>query len=93
MNDAGPARGLGRFLTIADTAAQLSISVSSAYALVRSGELPAIRMGTGGQWRVEQAAIDAFVAARYEEQRRIRLWEQPARELLDEPTWGGRADR
>lgn len=91
MNDDGSARNLGRFLTVADTAALLNISVSSAYSLVRSGELAAIRIGTGGQWRVEQSAIDDFVAARYEEERRIRLWEQPAQELLDAPGWGERA--
>ncbi len=88
MHDDASARSLGRFLTIADTAAQLSISVSSTYALVRSGELAAIRIGSGGQWRVEQSAIDEFVAARYEEERLRRRWAQPARLLLDEPAWG-----
>ena len=87
MNDAA-ASGLGRFLTVADTAEILNISVTSAYALVRSGELPAIRIGTGGQWRVEAASIDAFIATRYEEQRRIRLWERSATAQVDEPSWG-----
>lgn len=87
MNDDGSSRSLGRFLTIADTAAQLSISVSSVYALVRSGELPAIRIGSGGQWRVEQSAIDGFVEERYEEERLHRRWAQPAGALLDEASW------
>lgn len=93
MNDDGSARDLGRFLTVADTAQQLNISVSSAYSLLRSGEIAAIRIGNGGQWRVEQSAIDDFVAARYEEERRTRLWERPAQDLLDEPRWADRAAR
>lgn len=88
MNDAGTTRSLGRFLTVADTAQQLNISVSSAYALLRSGELAAIRIGSGGQWRVEQSAIDDYIAVRYEEQRLRRRWELPARDLLDAPEWG-----
>ena len=42
-----------RFLTLADVAAVLNISDSQTYALVRSGELPAIKIGGRGQWRVE----------------------------------------
>lgn len=41
--------GLGRFLTLADTAEVLNISASQAYALVRSGELPAIKIGGSGR--------------------------------------------
>lgn len=39
----GQDASLGRFLTLADTADVLNISASQAYALVRSGELPAIK--------------------------------------------------
>jgi len=88
MTSPAPVGTLGRFLTIADTADLLNISVTSTYALVRSGELPAIRIGTGGQWRVESTAIDAFIATRYEEERRIRLWERGAEAQIDEPSWG-----
>lgn len=88
MNSADRARSLGRFLSVADAAEILNISVTSAYALVRSGELPAIRIGAGGQWRIEATAIDAYVDARYEEERRIRLWERSAQSHLDEPSWG-----
>ena len=83
-----PTADLGRFLTIADTAGILNISVTSAYALVRSGELPAIRIGAGGQWRVESTSIDAFIATRYEEERRIRLWQRGAGAQTEEPSWG-----
>ncbi|QNO37002.1 helix-turn-helix domain-containing protein [Protaetiibacter sp. SSC-01] len=72
--DAAP--GLGRFLTLADTADVLNISAGQAYALVRSGELPAIKLGAHGQWRIEREVLEAYIAARYEETRRAGLWHQ-----------------
>jgi len=68
--------GLGRFLTLADTAEVLNISVNQAYGLVRSGELPAIKIGGNGQWRVERSVLESFIEAKYEESRRISLWNQ-----------------
>lgn len=68
--------GLARFLTLADTAEVLAISVSQAYALVRSGELPAIKIGGNGHWRVERTVLEAYIAGKYEENRRRGLWEQ-----------------
>ena len=88
MTEPASASSLGRFLTVADTAAILNISVTTPYAPVRCGELPAIRIGTGGQWRVEATSIDAYIATRYEEERRIRVWEQTAMANLEEPSWG-----
>ena len=73
---ADAASSLGRFLTIADTAEILNISVGQAYAIVRSGELPAIKLGAHGQWRVERDVLEAYIAARYEESRRKGLWNQ-----------------
>ena len=77
---------LGRFLTLADTAEVLNISASQAYALVRSGELPAIKIGGsghrvsghggGGQWRVERDVLEGYIAGKYEENRRRNLWNQ-----------------
>jgi excisionase family DNA binding protein len=67
---------LSRFLTLADTATLLSISVNQAYALVRTGELPAIKVNTHGQWRVERAILEEYIAAKYEESRRLSLWNQ-----------------
>jgi len=67
---------LGRFLTLADTAEELSISAKQAYALVRSGELPAIKVGSSGQWRVERAVLESYIEAMYEESRRRNLWHQ-----------------
>ncbi len=76
MNDASPRGTLARFLTIADTAEMLSVSVGQAYSLVRSGELPAIRIGARGQWRVERDVLESYIEAKYEEARRASLWNQ-----------------
>lgn len=67
---------LGRFLTLADTAEILNISAHQAYALVRSGELPAIKVGRSGRWRIERAMLEAYIEAKYEESRRSSLWAQ-----------------
>jgi excisionase family DNA binding protein len=55
-----------RFLTLADVAETLNISASQAYALVRSGELRAIKVGGRGQWRVEDTALEDYIAASYQ---------------------------
>ena len=67
---------VGRFLTLADVAEQLGISVRQASALVNSGELPAIKIGRSRQWRVESTALEGYIADRYEETRRHNLWTQ-----------------
>ena len=71
-----PDESLSRFLTLADTAALLSISVNQAYVLVRSGELPAIKVSAHGQWRIERTMLEAYIDAKYEEARRLTLWNQ-----------------
>ncbi|MCU1550407.1 MAG: translocase [Glaciihabitans sp.] len=76
MNDSGTPVSLGRFLTLADTAEVLNISAPRAYALVRSGELPAIKIGTHGQWRVERSVLESYIEAMYEQARRLSLWNQ-----------------
>ena len=70
------AASLARFLTLADTAEVLAISARQAYGLVRSGELPAIKVGGSGQWRVERSVLEDYIAAKYEESRRLSLWNQ-----------------
>lgn len=56
-----------RFLTLPDVAEILNVSGSQVYALVRSGELPAIKVGGRGQWRVEDSALEAFIAQQYQQ--------------------------
>jgi excisionase family DNA binding protein len=74
--DSGGVGALGRFLTVADTAEILNVSADQAYALVRSGELPAIKIGAGGHWRVERSVLETYIQAMYEESRRMSLWNQ-----------------
>lgn len=60
---------MGRFLTLADVAETLNVSASQAYALVRSGELPAIKVGGRGQWRIESAVLEDYIARMYAQTR------------------------
>jgi excisionase family DNA binding protein len=93
MNETDPSPGLGRFLTLADTAEILNISATQAYALVRSGELPAIKIGAHGQWRVERAVLESYIEALYEETRRISLWNQSEYASLPELSAGHTQNR
>ena len=58
-----------RFLQLADVAEVLNISASQTYALVRSGELPAIKIGGRGQWRVEAQQLEDYIQRCYQETR------------------------
>jgi excisionase family DNA binding protein len=84
MLDSPTGDALGRFLTLAETAEVLHVSPSQAYALVRSGELPAIKVGAAGHWRVERVELEAYIDARYEESRRRAHWNQTEYEILPE---------
>ena len=58
-----------RFLQLADVAEILNTSTAQVYALVRRGELPAIKIGGRGQWRVETSEPEAFIQRSYEQTR------------------------
>ncbi len=58
-----------RFLTLSDVAETLNISASQTYALVRSGDLPAIKVGGRGQWRVEAQALEDYIENMYAQTR------------------------
>jgi excisionase family DNA binding protein len=58
-----------RFLQLADVAEILNTSTAQVYALVRRGELPAIKLGGRGQWRVEVTELESFIARLYDETR------------------------
>jgi excisionase family DNA binding protein len=91
MNESDSPSSFGRFLTLADTAEILNISASQAYALVRSGELPAIKVGGNGHWRVERTVLESYIEAMYEETRRLSLWNQSDYANLPELSVGGPA--
>ena len=48
-------------------ATYLSVSVPQAYALVRSGELPAIKVGGRGVWRVDRNQLESYIDRLHEE--------------------------
>ncbi len=54
-----------RFLTLADVAEVLNTSMAQVYALVRRGELEAIRIGGRGQWRVEATKLEEYIQRAY----------------------------
>ncbi|MCX7521093.1 helix-turn-helix domain-containing protein [Microbacterium sp. STN6] len=83
---------LGRFLTVADAAEILNVSPDDVLAIVQSGELPAIRIGTTGKWRIERNVLEAYIDAMYEESRRASLWQQSDFASIPELS-GGRITR
>lgn len=54
-----------RFLTLYDVEFELNCTLVQAYALVRSGELAATKVGGAVQWRIERAALEEYIAAAY----------------------------
>jgi len=58
-----------RFLQLSDVAEILNISSAQTYALVRNGELPAIKVGGRGQWRVEREQLEAYIQRAYAQTR------------------------
>ncbi len=62
-----------RFYTLEEVAKILNIKRPQVYALVRGGDLPAIKLGGRGIWRVEREHLEAYIARLYEE---TRAWTQ-----------------
>ena len=56
-----------RFLQLTDVAEILDISMSQVYALVRRQELPSIKIGGRGQYRVERSALEDYISRCYAE--------------------------
>ena len=79
---AGPSQSVGserwqteamepRFLLMADVAEQLNVSTSQVYHMVRSGELPAIKVGGRGQWRIERTKLEEYIERQVRRDRRV----------------------
>ena len=58
-----------RFLQLADVAEVLNTTSAQVYALVRRGDLPAIKIGGRGQWRVEASELEKYIERMYAEAR------------------------
>lgn len=76
MTPHGSGDEIGRFLTVADAAELLAVDVQTVDDLIRSGELPAIRVGSSGPWRVERTQLEVWIEEQYEQTRRHALWNQ-----------------
>lgn len=60
-----------RFIPLTEVSEVLDISSAQAYALVRSGELPAIKVGGRGQWRVETTVLEEYIQRMYTQTRQF----------------------
>lgn len=60
-----------RFIPLTEVSEVLDISSAQAYALVRSGELPAIKVGGRGQWRVETTVLEDYIQRMYSQTRQF----------------------
>jgi len=56
-----------RLFTIANVATYLSVSEAQVYALVRSGELPAVKLGGRGVWRIDRHKLEEYIERLHEE--------------------------
>ncbi|GAA1577402.1 MULTISPECIES: helix-turn-helix domain-containing protein [Kribbella] len=71
-----------RFLQLADVAEVLNISANQVYALVRRGDIPAVKIGGRGQWRVESTELEKYIERLYTE----------TKEFIDTHPFGEDAD-
>lgn len=68
--DPGEGPGLvARFMTLEEVATYLNVSVTQVYALVRSHELPAIKLGGRGVWRIDKDQLEAYLERLHAETR------------------------
>ena len=81
---AQPSEGTQRFLTPDDVAEELNTSHAQVMALVRSGDLPAIKVGGRGFWRVERSTLEDYIKRCYEQTRQF-IQEHPAGNGDNEP--------
>ena len=56
-----------RFLLMSDVAEELNVSLSQVYHMVRNGELPGIKIGGRGQWRIERSKLEEYIERKYTE--------------------------
>ena len=54
---------MARMMSLEEAAERLWVSYTTAYRLVRRGELPAAKIGK--QWRIERAKLEDWIAERY----------------------------
>ena len=52
--------------TLEDVATILNVRPAQVYAMVRSGELPAVKLGGRGVWRVDRLQLEAYIERMHE---------------------------
>jgi len=74
-----------RFMLMSEVAEELSVTLSQVYHMGRSGELPAIKVGGRGQWRIERDRLEQYIERKYAE---TADWvkQNPLAAREDEPT-------
>jgi excisionase family DNA binding protein len=50
-----------RFLTLTDVAEVLNVSSAQVYALVRNADLPSMKVGGRGQYRIERDDLEDYI--------------------------------
>ncbi len=65
-----------RFLTLTDVSETLNVTLAQTKALVRSGDLAAIKIGGRGAWRVERTALEEYIQRMYSQTRDFIAKEQ-----------------
>jgi excisionase family DNA binding protein len=73
-----------RFLQLSDVAEVLNISANQVYALVRRGDIPAVKIGGRGQWRVEVVELEKYIERLYTETKQF-IDAHPFGEEADQP--------
>lgn len=58
-----------RFYRLEDVATILNVRVAQVYALVRSGDLPAVKLGGRGVWRVDRQQLEVYIERLHDETR------------------------
>lgn len=70
-----------RFLTPDDVAVELAGSRVQVMTMLRSGDLPAVKIGGRGQWRVERSMLEEWTVDQYTNTRGMiaKTWRRPTR--------------
>lgn len=72
-----------RFLRLEDVADELNVSMQQARSLVRTGALPAIKVGGRGIWRIERSELESYIQRQYAYAREAAERDALAEEFAD----------
>lgn len=81
-----------RMVPPATVAEALSVTVDAVIELVKHGQLRGVRVGSPGQWRIDESSVAAYLDDQTEIARRMALWEQSNEASFPE-LWGTGAVR